>query len=112
MERDGTEPQLDFAPERDAALEIQESFQSILDALDAARAELRAEGRSRRTASPPWSFDRHSEPAANGSRAVPAKVLSSPPATQPRPHIRGHNGWGLGPQAWFPLLRKAFSGPS
>lgn len=83
MERDGTQPQPDFAPERDAALEIEESFQAILDALDAARAELHAEGRNRRTASPPRSFDRHGEPAANGSRSVPAKVPSSPPAPRP-----------------------------
>lgn len=102
MEHDGTRSRPDSVPERDAALEIQESFQAILDALDAARAELRAEGRNRRTGGPPRSSDRHGEPAAYGGRAVPAKVLSPepaprPPAARPRAHRTGPRSAGLVP---------------
>lgn len=100
MERDGTEPQPALALERDAAQEIHESFQAILDALDAARAALHVEDGSRRRASPPRSFDHHNEAATNGSRADPAKAPSSPqapppPAGYPRTQRMGPGPAGL-----------------
>lgn len=102
MERDGTEPQPALAVERDAAQQIQDSFQAILDALDAARTELYVESGNRLTVSPPRSFAHHSEAAANGSRADPAKAPSFPPAPPPQAAYPRAQRMGTGPAGLVP----------
>src|SRR5688572_20279567 len=102
MERDGTEPQPALAVERDAAQQIQDSFQAILDALDAARTELYVESGNRLTVSPPRSFAHHSEAAANGSRADPAKAPSFPPAPPPQAAYPRAQRMGPGPAGLVP----------
>lgn len=81
---------------REHAREVQDSFQTVLDALDAARADLYAmEEEYRRTAHPPSrppSFDHHSEAGGNGGSAHPTPSPSTPPhrRTQgmgPRPEL-------------------------
>lgn len=93
---------------RDPAQEVQDSFQTVLDALDAARADLYAmEEEYRRTANPPNrppSFDDQSEAGGNGGPAHPTPFPSPPPyrRTQgvgPRPELVP-----VGPQGLLPSV--------
>ncbi|MFI2347457.1 peptidoglycan-binding protein [Streptomyces sp. NPDC019443] len=79
-----TEPQRAHNPGSDLAQEIRDSFQAVLDALDAARADLYAvDERQGWPESPPPSWQQPSEPAWDAGLTHPTPSLSSPPAPLP-----------------------------
>lgn len=90
-----TEPQRAHGSGPDTAQEIRDSFQAVLDALDAARADLYAfdwqEGLSE---TPPPSRRQRSEPARDVGFTRPAPSLPPPPTPTPlrrtQPAGRGH----------------------
>lgn len=79
-----TEPQRAHSPGPDLAQEIRDSFQAVLDALDAARADLYAvDEQQGRPESPPPSWQQPGEPARDAGFTHPTPSLSSPPAPPP-----------------------------
>ncbi|MEW2615368.1 peptidoglycan-binding protein [Streptomyces sp. NPDC047880] len=88
---------------REPAQEIQDSFQAVLNALDAARADLYAMEEHQGFGSPLPSLDRPSATAGYGSPTHPAPSLPPPqPGTQglgPRPELVPVRPEGLPPSA-------------
>jgi hypothetical protein len=79
-----TEPQRAHSPGPDLAQEIRDSFQAVLDALDAARADLYAvDEQQGRPESPPPSWQQPGEPARDAGFTHPTPSLSSSPAPAP-----------------------------
>ncbi|MFF3323685.1 peptidoglycan-binding protein [Streptomyces sp. NPDC002889] len=84
MEFDDTEPQRAHSPGPDLAQEIRDSFQLVLDALDAARADLYAvDEQQGRPESPPPSWQQPREPAGDAGFTRPGPSLSLFPAPPP-----------------------------
>lgn len=97
MRSDDANPERTPASGPDIAQEIRDSFQAVLDALDAARADLLREEQLKRVESPPQPKSRHGHPAedarcpqptpssapasSTSGRALPVRRLSS--VTQP-----------------------------
>jgi hypothetical protein len=89
-----TEPQRAHSPGSDLAQEIRDSFQVVLDALDAARADLYAvDVQQHWPDSPPPSWQEPGEPTGDAGLTRPSPFVSSPPATF-SPHLAEPAGHG------------------
>jgi hypothetical protein len=95
-----TEPQRAHSPGPDLGQEIRDSFQAVLDALDAARADLYATDEQQgRPESPPPSWQQPSEPTRDAGVTRPPPPVSLP---LPPPPPRQTQPVGPGPERLDP----------
>ncbi|GAA3135720.1 hypothetical protein GCM10017687_60220 [Streptomyces echinatus] len=85
MGREDTDPERTPAPDPDIVRETRDSFQAVLDALDAARADLLRDERQEPAEGRPRSRDRHDHPTGTVRVHQPSPSPSQSPSPSPSP---------------------------